>query len=223
MPQDWPVFPAMYQRLYPVTAMPMMMKMRSMPTLPVARPSCSDAFFHLERTLDECLRAAEARPTLAGLSRAYLKTVITRAQISIRHVMLEEKFLAPNRDDLVQRILSQAEHAAAADEPALKTVVNATGVSCRVSTKGAPLDIAALLLWIVAAGAGFYLLASRPRRPATSPAEEEAVAPATVPAAPPAQTGIPQAAYDALMAGARVPPITHTRITTQPGQHPSAV
>ena len=82
------------------------------------------------------------------------------------------------------------------------------------------MDIAALLLWIVTAGAGFYLLASRPRRPATSPAEEEAVAPATVPAAPPAQTGIPQAAYDALMAGARVPPITHTRITTQPGQHP---
>jgi hypothetical protein len=98
--------------------------------------------------------------------------------------------------------------------------VNATGASCRVGTKGAPLDIAALLLWIVTAGAGFYLLASRPSRPATSPAEEEAVAPATVPAAPPTQAGIPQAAYDALMAGARVPPITHTRITTQPGQHP---
>ena len=96
--------------------------------------------------------------------------------------------------------------------------VNGTGASCRVGTKGAPLDIAALLLWIVTAGAGVYLLASRPGRPATSPAEE--TAPATVPSGPPAQSGIPQDAYDALMSGARVPPITHTRITTQPGQHP---
>ncbi|HXN87355.1 MAG TPA: L-seryl-tRNA(Sec) selenium transferase [Candidatus Binataceae bacterium] len=91
-------------------------------------PDARSSILRALPSIDECLRAAEARPTLAGLSRAYLKTVITRAQISIRHVMLEEKFLAPNRDDLVQRILSQAEHAAAADEPALKTVVNATGV-----------------------------------------------------------------------------------------------
>jgi hypothetical protein len=84
------------------------------------------------------------------------------------------------------------------------------------------LDIAAMLLWIVTAGAGIYLLiAGRPARPTASPAEAEAeieaeaVTPATVPASRPVQTGIPQAA-----AGARVPPITHTRIATQPGQHP---
>ena len=44
--------------------------------------------------------------------------------------------------------------------------------------------------------------------------------PVTVPASRPAQAGIPQAAAEALAAGARVPPITHTRIATQPGQHP---
>jgi hypothetical protein len=93
------------------------------------------------------------------------------------------------------------------------------------------LDIAAMLLWIVTVGAGLYLLvAGRPGRPAGSPvaadaavteaAEAEAMTPVTVPASRPAQAGIPQAAAEALAAGARVPPITHTRITTQPGQHP---
>jgi hypothetical protein len=93
------------------------------------------------------------------------------------------------------------------------------------------LDIAAMLLWIVTVGAGLYLLAAgRPGQPAGSPvadgaavteaAEAEAMTPVTVPASRPAQAGIPQAAAEALAAGARVPPITHTRIATQPGQHP---
>ena len=88
-----------------------------------------------------------------------------------------------------------------------------------------------MLLWIVTVGAGLYLLvAGRPGRPAgspvaadaavTEPAEAEAMTPVTVPASRPAQAGIPQAAAEALAAGARVPPITHTRIATQPGQHP---
>ena len=81
------------------------------------------------------------------------------------------------------------------------------------------MDIAALLLWLVTAGAGLYLLLSgRPARPSAEPAE--APAPATVPASGPVQSGLPQATVDALAAGATVPPITHTRITTPPGQHP---
>jgi hypothetical protein len=101
-------------------------------------------------------------------------------------------------------------------------VVNATVASCRVGTKGAPLDIAAMLLWIFTAGAGVYLLAGRPAAAppdAAAEADAEAVAPATVPPSR-AQYGIPPAAVQAMAAGARVPPITHTRITTQPGQHP---
>ncbi len=88
-----------------------------------------------------------------------------------------------------------------------------------------------MLLWMITAGAGLYLLvAGRPARPAgppvaagaatTDPAEAEAMTPVTVPASRPAQAGIPQAAAEALAAGARVPPIAHTRIATQPGQHP---
>ncbi len=88
-----------------------------------------------------------------------------------------------------------------------------------------------MLLWMITAGAGLYLLvAGRPARPAGPPgadgaavteaAEAEAMTPVTVPASRPAQAGIPQAAAEALAAGARVPPITHTRIATQPGQHP---
>jgi hypothetical protein len=80
-------------------------------------------------------------------------------------------------------------------------------------------DIAALLLWLVTAGAGLYLLVSgRPARPGAEPAE--APAPATVPASGPVQSGLPQATVDALAAGATVPPITHTRVSTPPGQHP---
>jgi hypothetical protein len=77
-------------------------------------------------------------------------------------------------------------------------------------------DIAALLLWLVTAGAGLYLLVSG--RPASTVAE--APEPATVPASGPVQSGLPQATVDALAAGARIPPITHTRVTTPPGQHP---
>jgi hypothetical protein len=97
----------------------------------------------------------------------------------------------------------------------------------KVGTKGAPVDIAALLLWIVTAGAGLHLLAAgRPvtsAEPAAAPAAAlpaEAPAPATVPASRPVQAGIPQAAAEALAAGARVPPITRTRVSTPPGQHP---
>ncbi len=98
------------------------------------------------------------------------------------------------------------------------------------------MDIAALLLWIVTAGAGLnLLLAGRPASPAAAAAEPAATAapaaqepaeapqPATVPPSGPprpVQAGLPQATIDALAAGAKVPPITHTRVTTPPGQHP---
>lgn len=79
-----------------------------------------------------------------------------------------------------------------------------------------------MLLWIVTAGAGVYLLAAGrpPRDSATSPGATGAPAAEPVPAGRSAQAGVPQAAAAAYAAGAAVPPIAHTRIATQPGQHP---
>ncbi len=85
----------------------------------------------------------------------------------------------------------------------------------KVGTKGAPLDIAAMLFWMFTVGAGLYLLATG--RPARGPAEGAA---APEPAGVPRTAGVPVAATAAYAAGARVPPITHTRITTRPGEHP---
>jgi hypothetical protein len=81
------------------------------------------------------------------------------------------------------------------------------------------LDIAAMLLWMVTAAAGVFLLAARrPARGAGDPAADPA--PAEVPVAVRTPAGVPPAASAALAAGAKVPPISHTRITTQPGEHP---
>ena len=78
------------------------------------------------------------------------------------------------------------------------------------------MDIAALILWIFTAGAGIHLLITgRPDR--TGP-DGAAVTPA--PARVRASAGVPAAAVEALASGARVPPITHTRVSTPPGQHP---
>ncbi len=100
------------------------------------------------------------------------------------------------------------------------------------------MDIAAMLIWIVTAAAGVSLLAARrPARssaePAPAPAEgvpANAGAPAQgqagastqgqTPASTQGQAGVPPEAAAAYAAGAKVPPITRSRVTTQPGEHP---
>ncbi len=82
-----------------------------------------------------------------------------------------------------------------------------------------------MLLWMVTAAAGVSLLAARrPARGSGPPAADLAPgpAPAEAPAAAAVRSpaGVPPAASAALAAGAKVPPISHTRITTQPGEHP---
>ena len=78
--------------------------------------------------VDECIRGAEADSALAGLSRAYLKALVTRAQSAIRVAIVNGKSDAATREDIIRKIVDEVAHAAAADEPALKSVVNATGV-----------------------------------------------------------------------------------------------
>jgi L-seryl-tRNA(Ser) seleniumtransferase len=79
-------------------------------------------------SVDQCIRAVQARPALAEFSPAYLKALVTRAQTAIRTAIENGKSNPANREDIIRKIVSEVEFAAAADEPALKPVINATGV-----------------------------------------------------------------------------------------------
>ena len=79
--------------------------------------------------VDECLRAAEAVPALAGLSRSYLKLQVQRAQAGLRDAIVAGRGDLPgDRDSMVQAIVRAAELAIDSDEARLFPVVNATGV-----------------------------------------------------------------------------------------------
>ena len=71
-----------------------------------------------------------------------------------------------------------------------------------------------MLFWMFTVGAGLYLLVTGLAR---GPVEGAA---APEPAGVTHAAGVPAAATAAYASGAKVPPITHTRITTRPGEHP---
>ncbi len=95
-------------------------------------------------SVDECIRSAEAHPALEGLSHAYLKALVTRAQSAIRSAIATGKSDAANREEITKRIVAEVEHAATTDEPALKSVVNATGVVLHTNLGRAILPEAAI-------------------------------------------------------------------------------
>ncbi len=107
--------------------------MESRPHKPAAARPLAD---HLGRELlralpsiDECLRAAETAPGLAGFARPYVKLMVQRAQTTIRESMTRgASGLPESRAAMVEEVLRRAERAIAADEVFLKSVVNATGV-----------------------------------------------------------------------------------------------
>ena len=76
--------------------------------------------------IDECLRAAENEPKLAALGGAYLKMLLRRAQAGLREELRAGR--GGDRAALLAEIIRRAANAAAADEPHLRPVVNATGV-----------------------------------------------------------------------------------------------
>ncbi len=76
--------------------------------------------------IDECLRAAENEPKLAALGGAYLKMLLRRAQADLREELRAGR--GGDRAALLAEIIRRAANAAAADEPHLRPVVNATGV-----------------------------------------------------------------------------------------------
>jgi L-seryl-tRNA(Ser) seleniumtransferase len=79
--------------------------------------------------IDECLRAAEANPALAGFSRNYLKVMLQRASAELRAAILASRGTHPReRDAMVEAVVRAGASAVAADLPVLRPVVNATGV-----------------------------------------------------------------------------------------------
>ncbi|HEY6395358.1 MAG TPA: L-seryl-tRNA(Sec) selenium transferase [Candidatus Binataceae bacterium] len=79
--------------------------------------------------VDECLRAAKERSSLAGLARSYLKSLIQREQARMRKTLAASGSDMPEtRAAMIEAVVNRVELAAASDEPALKSVVNATGI-----------------------------------------------------------------------------------------------
>jgi L-seryl-tRNA(Ser) seleniumtransferase len=79
--------------------------------------------------VDECLKAAERDAALNGFARGYLRLLVRQAQAALRAKIARARSGAtPTRASLVDEIVQLARAAAAADEPSLKAVVNATGV-----------------------------------------------------------------------------------------------
>ncbi len=79
--------------------------------------------------VDECLQAAARDPALSGFARGYLRILVRQAQAALRaKIAAAGNGAPPTRAALVDEIVQMARAAAAADEPSLKVVVNATGV-----------------------------------------------------------------------------------------------
>src|SRR5580698_10050405 len=88
-------------------------------------------------SVDECLRAAAREPALSSFGGGYLRILVRRAQAALRdraQSAFEQKSsaavspVAPTRASMVAEIVRMACEFAAADEPSLRPVVNATGV-----------------------------------------------------------------------------------------------
>jgi len=80
-------------------------------------------------SVDECLKAAEKEPTLNHLGREYLKLAVQRAQATLRELIASGVAGAPaTRERMLEEVVRAARVAVEADEPALRPVINATGV-----------------------------------------------------------------------------------------------
>jgi L-seryl-tRNA(Ser) seleniumtransferase len=88
-------------------------------------------------SVDECLRAADRDPALSAFSHGYLRVLVRQALTTLRdqaqaslkgNSSKAANEFAATRDSMVEEILRMARAAASADEPSMRTVVNATGI-----------------------------------------------------------------------------------------------
>ena len=78
--------------------------------------------------LDECLAAAAGDEALGRLNRDHLKTIMRRAQDSMRRDLIAGVVVSSERAPIAAEIVRRARDLAINDEPAIRTVINATGV-----------------------------------------------------------------------------------------------
>ncbi len=96
---------------------------------PAAQQGRAAAALRALPSVAECLCVAEGRPAFEGISRAYLKAALTRALDALREAILNgREGLPATREAMTSAVVRGAEAAVTGDEPALRTVVNATGV-----------------------------------------------------------------------------------------------
>src|ERR1700691_1803255 len=101
---------------------------------------------------DECLRAARREPALAGFGHAYLKLVIRWAQATLRELIAGGRGdVNRTREHLVAEVVRMVGSAIAADQPALRAVVNATGVVLHTNLGRAILAESAIAAMVQAA------------------------------------------------------------------------
>jgi L-seryl-tRNA(Ser) seleniumtransferase len=79
--------------------------------------------------VDECLRAAESTPGMEALGRGYLRLMIRRSQAALREEIVSGATEPRGtRAAMLKEVIRRTREAIASDEPALRPVVNATGV-----------------------------------------------------------------------------------------------
>ncbi len=80
-------------------------------------------------SVDECLRALTATQTHRGINPEYLASVVRTAQTALRDAMAAGDEPAPaSRDAMLREVVRRAEQYLAADGPAWRPVINASGV-----------------------------------------------------------------------------------------------
>jgi L-seryl-tRNA(Ser) seleniumtransferase len=93
------------------------------------QPGASAQLLRILPAVDECLKAAERDEALRGFSHDYLKLAVQRALDALREIIAAGRYDAPpRREQMAAEVIRRVRRLVAGNEPALKPVVNATGV-----------------------------------------------------------------------------------------------